>query len=175
MSCTERTLGRRPGCLVGGYQIVDSDGNPITVTNPFIISDNWRISLVSDETLDDNDKTVITVPTGEEIQILWIWVEFVTTATVGNRQLAIQIQDSDSDIIGEFRPGIVQAASLTRYYMFGCALADMGSFRDTDYLSCPIAPTLILSGGNKIRIYDNNNVDSDDDLIVQIQVATREI
>lgn len=135
----------------------------------------WTIVLVADEAVDDSDKT-ITVPARFEYQILWVWVEMVTDATVGARQLQIDLRDTADDVIGQFRPGVTQTASLTRYYMFAPSLADLLGFRDTDYLMTPINPTIFLPAGFDIRIFDNNAVAAaGDDLIIQMQVARRPV
>lgn len=133
-----------------------------------IVDSPWEPALVADETADDSDKTIV-VTAGEIWQLLWIWLEFTTTATVGDRQLVVEIQDDSNDVVAQIRLGATQAASLTRYYMIGPALADMVSFRDTDWLMTPLPPTMILLPGYQVRIYDNNAVDaSDDDLIIQM-------
>lgn len=138
-----------------------------------VIDDDWEIVLVSDETANDSDKT-LTVPASTYQQVLWIWVELTTTATAGARQLVIQIQDAATDVIAEWRPGATQAESLTRYYIFAPANADLTGFRDTDWLMTPIPPTLILTAGQIIRVYDNNAVDAAaDDMVIQMQVARK--
>jgi hypothetical protein len=135
----------------------------------------WDVVTVSDETADDSDKT-ITVPARYEYQVLWIWIELTTTATVGDRQLQIDLRDAADDVIGQVRVGAVQAASLTRYYMLAPALADHGAFRDTDYLMTPLPPTVFLPAGYDIRIFDNNAVAAAaDDMVVQMQVARRPV
>ena len=151
------------------------DGAPNTVTNPIFVTDVWRVTLVADEGANDNDKTVITVPAGEEIQVLWIWIEFVSDATVADRQLVVEVQDSANDVIGQVRVGQVQAASLTRYYMLAPTLADHLAFRDTDYLMTPLPAGFILRAGDQLRVYDNNNVSAADDMVVQVQIGEREI
>lgn len=134
----------------------------------------WRPYLYAEETLNDSDKS-IAVPLYNEWQILWIWVELATTATVGDRQLVVEIQDAANDVVAQVaRARVVQAASLTRYYMFGPSLSIDGAFYDTDYLCTPIPPSLILQYGYQIRVYDNNAVDAAaDDMIVQMGYAAR--
>jgi len=172
---------------VGGLEVVQDthddlnananiqvDDTDVSAANPVNTLDSWRADLQSDETADDSDKT-FTVPASTEWQILWIWVELTTTATVGDRQIVIEIQDSGADVIGQVRAGAVQAASLTRYYMFGSALADLVVFRDTDYLMTPLPP-IVLEAGDIVRIYDNNAVAAAaDDMIVQMQIAARTV
>lgn len=137
-----------------------------------ISSAEWEIALISDETANDNDKTIV-VPAGYEYQVLWIWVELVTDATQGNRQIEIMLRDPTNDQIGDFRAGATQAASLTRYYMFAPALADLTAFRDTDYLMSPLPPTIFLPAGYRVRVFDNNNISAADDMIIQMMVARR--
>lgn len=135
----------------------------------------WTVVTVSDETADDSDKT-FTVPARYEYQVLWIWIELTTTATVGDRQLQVDLRDAADDVIGQVRVGAVQAASLTRYYMLGPALSDLGAFRDTDYLMTPLPPTVFLPASYDIRIFDNNAVAAAaDDMVVQMQVARRPV
>ena len=142
-------------------------------TSPVPVIDTWTITTISDEAANDSDKT-ITVPALTEYQVLWIWVEFASDGSAGDRQLQIDFRDSADDVIGQVRPGAVQAASLTRYYMFASSLADLTDFRDTDYLMTPLPPTLFLSAGQDIRIFDNNAVSvNGDDMVIQMQVAAR--
>jgi len=148
----------------------------VVLADPLPVIDEWRISLVADETTNDSDKVIYTVPADTEAQVLWIWNELTTTATVGDRQLVIEIQDSANDVIGQFRAGTVQAASLTRHYQFAASMADLQAFRDTDYLMTPLPPGLILQEGDQVRVFDNNAVDAAaDDLVCQMQLATRSI
>ena len=148
----------------------------VVLADPLPVIDEWRVSLVSDETADDSDKVIYTCPASTEAQVLWLWVELTTDATVGDRQIVVEIQDSANDVIGQFRAGAVQAASLTRYYMFGASMADLMAFRDTDWLMTPLPPGLILRAGDQVRVYDNNAVAAAaDDMICQMQIATRSV
>ena len=95
---------------------------------------------------------------------------------MGDRQIVIEIQDSGTDVIGQVRANVVQAASLTRYYMFAASLANLDDFYDTDWLMTPLPPGLILQGGDILRVYDNNAVDAAaDDMVVQAQYASRAV
>ena len=154
-------------------------GNPVAAGNPLpvtvVLPDDWHPSLQADETANDSDKT-FTVPASTEWQVLWIWVELATTATVGARQLVVQLQDSASDVIGEVRVGATQAASLTYYYQIGPGIADHTALRDTDYLMTPHMPTIVLPAGYIVRVYDNNAVDAAaDDMVIQMMVAERTV
>ena len=139
-----------------------------------LINAGWTPSLQAEETADDSDKT-FTVTASQEWEIQSIWVELVTTATAGNRQIVVEIQDDAPDVIGQFRAGAVQAASVTRYYMFSPQVGDLTSFRDTDFLSTPIPP-LVLPAGYKIRVYDKAVVDAAaDDMVVQMMIKSRAV
>lgn len=130
-------------------------------------------TLSAEETADDSDKA-LTVPAGK----VWIFqslrVEFTATATVGNRQVAVQVRDDTADVVFEVVAGAVQAASEARNYHFAPQVADLTAFRDTDFLSTPM-PALVLPAGYDIRIFDNNAVDAAaDDMIVQALVIQRD-
>jgi hypothetical protein len=147
----------------------------VDTTTPLDVLDNWRVADINDTTADDNDKS-FTVPADTERHILWIWVEYTSTGTAGDRQLVVEVQAAGPDVIAQWaRAGIVQTASLTRYYQFGPGLPDDIAFRDTDYLRTPIPTSGVLKAGDILRIYENNDVDDDDDMIVHIQYADRGI
>jgi len=142
-------------------------------TNPVPITDTWTVMHWGNISADDSDKSA-TVTAGAIWHIFWVWVELTTTATAGDRQIVVELQDDTNDVIGQFRAGAVQAASLTRNYMFAPAMADLVAFRDTDYLMTPMPPTVLLPAGYQIRIYDNNAVDAAaDDMVVMTMYGTR--
>lgn len=106
-----------------------------------------------------------TVPVGFEWQLTDFAVEpFITSSTIGNRQLSIRILDASNNIYCRLPVGITQVASLTRYYNWGVGLPDMTSFRDTDKLQTPLPP-LILSAGFKIKILDTAAIDTTNDAL----------
>jgi hypothetical protein len=148
------------------WLLVDSNGR-------LRINDDWSPSLRVDEGLNDSDKT-IAVASGYEWKIQWVWVEYTSTATGGNRQLVVEIQDSALDVIFQMRAGVVQGASVTRYYLFAPMGAEITSFRDTTFLYSPLPPTIHLPTSYVIRVYDNNAVDAAaDDMIIQMMVQQR--
>ena len=153
-------------------QVGDAD---VSATNPVPIDDVWTVALEADETLNDSDKT-ITVTAGQLWQVLNIRVEFTSTATAGDRQLVIQWRDDSDDVVGEIRAGTTQDVSLTYYYEFAPALADLLVVRDSDWLMTPIPPTLFLPAGYDLRIYDNNAVDAAaDDMVIQMMYAYKTV
>lgn len=128
--------------------------------------------LQINEDLNDTDK-VFTVPANVTWEILCIWVELITTATVGNRQMDVVFRDAAPDDIGQARAGAVQAASLTRKYTFAPHAADLTSFRDTDFLMTPL-PRIILPATFSVRVVEGAAVDAAaDDMDVQMLVMER--
>jgi hypothetical protein len=157
----------------GDVNLAEYGGAAVGETNPVDVADTWVPIIVPDVTANDSDKT-LTVPVMTLWQVLWIRVELTTTATAGDRQLAIQILDTGPDVIAEFRPRVTQAASLAYVYQFAPGMAQDTAVYDTDLVTTPLPPTLILDPEFSLRIYDNNAVDAAaDDMVVQLMVARR--
>lgn len=146
-----------------------SDGN-----NRGKVTLDWTPSLRVDETANDSDKS-FTVPASTEWIVKWVWVELTTDAAAGNRQMEVQIQDSAADVIAQFRAGVVQAASLARYYQFSPFVSDLTAFRDTTYLSTPM-PEVHIPASYVVRVWDNKAIAAAaDDMIVQMMVLARTV
>ena len=162
-----------PGRASGTLASVQGIPNPLPVT--IVLPDDWHPELQSDETADDSDKT-FTVPALTEWQLLSIWVEYTSTATVGDRQLVIELQDAANDVIGQIRIGLIQPESLTYYYQIGPSLADLDAVRDADWVMTPMPPTWVLAAGWQVRVYDNAAIAAAaDDMIVQMMIAERTV
>lgn len=128
--------------------------------------------LKADEATNDSDKS-FTVPAGKMWELTSIWVELISTATGGNRQMTVEVQDSGADVVMAVAAGAVQADSVTRNYMFAPHMPDLTSFRAGDLLMTPIPP-LLLSAGFIIRVYDSAAIDAAaDDMVVQMLVNER--
>lgn len=141
---------------------------------------DWFITNWQDIAPNDSDKSFGPVPAEMEYQVLWIQAVFVTTATVGDRQLEVRVERAGSAMPGPegdwARAGAVQAASAEYNYIFAPGLADLTAVRDSDYLTTPIPVTSLLQAGDAVRVYDNNAVDAAaDDLYLYIQYAYRRI
>lgn len=111
-----------------------------------------RVEHVYDATANDSDKT-FTVPDNELWRLCHAHVILVTTATVGNRQILLEIADGDGNPVQHLLAGVVQAASLTRHYGFL-----QGIFRETafvgDELQVPLPIDCWLKPGWTLRIAD---------------------
>lgn len=150
-------------------------GAPGYVQGTITLDDGWTITGVEDVTPNDSNKQW-EVPVGQEWQILWIQVEYISSGTAGNRQLEVGIARSGALYTRWAVAGATQAASLTRYYTFAPGLADLTSFRDTDYLTTPLPVTSLLQGGDTLQIFDNKAIDAAaDDMSVRVQYGWRAI
>src|SRR5262245_34165994 len=126
--------------------------------------------LQADVALNSSSKT-FTVPAGKSWVVLAIYAKLLSTATVGNRQMEVKLQRAASHDLFIQRAGINQAASLTRFYMFGPDLGDLTAFRDTDLLTTPLPNGATLPAGFKVLVRDKAAVDAAaDDMDVRLLV-----
>ena len=139
-----------------------------------IMDSGWSPSLQIDEAANDSDKS-FTVPASTEWKLQSIWVEFISSAVAGNRLITVELRDGAVDLIFQMRVGIVQAASLTRYYQLAPQLPNMAAFIDTDFLSTPL-PEIVIPASYSVRVYDKTAVDAAaDDMVVQMLVLARSV
>ena len=121
-----------------------------------------------DASANDSDKTFI-VPTNTRWLINWIHIALVTTATVGNRQIKLEILDAADNVRMDSHAGVVQAASLTRHYEYMKGIFREAAFID-DAIQVPLPTDLAIPAGWKVRVYDSAAVDAAaDDMTVSIQ------
>ncbi len=156
-----------------GATLIDTSGNVVgTASSGLSVTDTWTPTVIADIADDDSDKT-LTVPASTTWQPLALHITLTTTATAGNRQLAVLFTTADDAVLAEVRPSVVQAESLTRTYSLALGVPDDLVFYDTDLLRTPL-PLMMLPAGYKIRVYDNNAVDAAaDDLHIQLTVLAR--
>jgi hypothetical protein len=139
----------------------------------FQVEHDINATKEASETLDTSVK-LFTVPVGEIWKIKSIWAELFTTAAAGNRQLEVTVLDTGLQVVATMVAGAVQAASLTRYYLFAPGLPDLAAFRDTSYLTTPL-PELLIPAGYRIKVWDNKAVAAAaDDLFVRMLVEEQE-
>jgi hypothetical protein len=131
------------------------------------------IKHTRDATANDSDKIVLTAPNTngnrKMIEILQVHIVNVTTATAGNRQIVMHIQDDTDTIVADYHAGSTQAASLTRHYVFG-----QGVYRETSFvdgsIQCPFpAEGTVLLPGWDLRVYDSGAIAAAaDDMTVDV-------
>lgn len=133
-------------------------------TTPFL-----NLLQQADAVLNDSDKTFV-VPAAKQWHVRSIGVRLVTTAAVGNRQLDVLITDDADNLLAKYVAGAVQAASLTRDYVFA-----PGQPNDTAFVNAAMvrafAAGLILPAGYKVRVFDSAAIDAAaDDMTVRMLV-----
>jgi len=132
-----------------------------------------EVQLQSDVAVNDSDKS-FTVPDREVWEIVGIFVTLISTATAGNREVKLEIQDGGSVVIAEFTARAVQAASLTRKYQFAPCLQNESSFASTDELQTAIPCNFEVNSAWVVRVYDAAAIDpAADDMTVQMIVRKR--
>lgn len=129
---------------------------------------------IYDAAADSSDKEWV-VPDGRRYRIFYGSVILVSTATVGNRQMALEIQDDSANVVFRSLAGAVQAASLTREYHFAPNPVREAAFVNTQIMA-PIPPKLILLPGWTIRLYDTASIDAAaDDMTVSLLIEDRDM
>jgi len=107
----------------------------------------------------------------EDRQLIFFHVAYTSDATVGNRQISIEIDNAAGDEVVDIHSGAVQAASLVRDYLF-----NPGVFRETSFVDnaihCPFPAGLVIPGNHTITILDKTAVSTGDSMIIGYQLKT---
>lgn len=128
-----------------------------------------NLRTVFDSTADDSDKSWV-VPDDEIWRLNWAHLILVSTATVGNRQILMRVDDPNGNMLFDTHAGNVQAASVTRHYLFLQGIYRETSFVDGE-LQVPFPQDCWLGPGFTLRFYDATAVDAAaDDMTVTFQV-----
>ena len=117
------------------------------------------VRYLTDTTLNDSDKTE-TVPSGKTREVLAIGIQLTSTATVGNRQIAYEVQDSNSNVIYAAYAGATQAASLVREYHFSQGIVADTAFSAGNSIRVELPGDLLLPPDFKMRVYDQAAIDA---------------
>ena len=125
--------------------------------------------LIEDETAEEPDK-ILTVDANEIWEILWIYLELTSSATVGNRMLRFSIRDDSNDIIWSEKTGIDQPANQTYTYILAPGQQrNITNANNISYYNLPA--TTLLPAAYNIRLFENNSIDGDDDgLIIHMMI-----
>jgi len=117
------------------------------------ISPNKGKQLVEiiDTALNDSDKT-LTVPAGVSWEVKTLFCELITTATVGNRRIRLELTDDSGNVAGQWLASADQTASLTETYNF-VPTGDSSTEPVTGVHIIGISPIHAPSGYG-LRIYD---------------------
>jgi hypothetical protein len=103
-----------------------------------------------------------------------VYVSYVSTATVGNRQIRIDVLDAAAAVKARVTAGTTQAASLTRTYTAGLGLGDAVAFVDGN-LTISL-PQMVLGPAESIRIYDSAAIAAAaDDVVMRVSYMARAV
>ncbi len=121
--------------------------------------------LIADVSLNASSK-IFTVPAGHEWEIHGLGAALVTTATVGNRQIVVDVRDAGDNVVIRIVAGATQAASLTRTYHAAPTLPAAAAFVG-NALTMPFPEKVLIPAGWDIRVWDSAAIDAAaDDLSV---------
>ncbi len=136
-----------------------ADGSVVSqLKNLSIIADQYRWTAAVGSASGTNDVS-FTVAAGKEWQVQNVRVSFVASATVGTRQIIVQLIES-STVYGTFYLGVTQAASETRVYEFFPGAPDSVTFRSNTVAYHPLPTNFTMPQNMSFRIFDLNNVDA---------------
>lgn len=129
---------------------------------------------ILEEALNDSDKSFV-VPTGNRYLFHYGQITLISTATAGNRQMALEITDDSAKLVFRSLAGAVQVASLTREYHFAPNVDREAAFVNGQIM-VPVPPKLIMLPGWTMRFYDTAAIDAAaDDMTVSVLVDNREL
>ena len=135
----------------------------------------FKIGLVltEDVTLNDSDKSFV-VPAEQMWEVLSVRALLATTVVAGARQMAVEVQGTGGEILGQYVAGATQIENLTNRYTFAPGLTDQNTRRSSE-LTTPLPSRLILGPAMILRVYDIAAIDAAaDDLEVRILANRRE-
>lgn len=115
---------------------------------------------------------VSTVAAGRRLVLHGVAVRFTSSATIGNRQIVVEIRDAADAVVARFVANLTQAASLTRYYAFAPGNAPDSAFA-IDAAGVPMAPAVALATWDVV-VKDDANIDAAGDTM-RVQLAVQEV
>ena len=127
---------------------------------------------ILDVVADDSDKSFV-VPAGRRYKLHYGQITLISTASAGNRQMALEVLDDSANLVFRSLAGAVQAASLTREYHFAPNPVREAAFVNGQIM-VPTPPDLIMLPGWTLRFYDTAAIDAAaDDMTVSALVQNR--
>lgn len=120
------------------------------------------------QTLGSAGGRAISLPAGPASALISVRVSFVTTATAGNRVLALQAKDAAANILFEIPISANVAASLTTIITWAAGAPNFSS-GTRQVANIPVG--LVLPAGSSIQIFDTANIDVADTIATNIATA----
>lgn len=112
-----------------------------------------------------NDKVVV-VPVNETWELLGVHITLLTTATVGVRQVEIEVRDAADNVLTRLQFGETQTASLTKRY--SAALGLVTEIHIAGAMLFAQLPTFDLLPGFDVRGVDSAGIDVLDTLSIRV-------
>lgn len=116
--------------------------------------------------LDSNNKTILTVPAGKLVEILYMVVAYTSTATVGNRRMLVQINAPAAAVVFQNYSSSTQAATLTYRYLLTPGVINTAVIVDQVTMNLP---TMYLPEGYVVYVLDSATVDAFDDMLIYME------
>jgi len=132
------------------------------------VEETGDLILQQDTVLNDNDKE-FTVPTGKNWLVKFGGGTYSATATVGNRLFILSIRDENDVIYWQETATANVTANNSARINISPNLGQSASQNSTEY-ALAIPNNLIMLPGHTIRLFENFNRDSNDDLLWSLLV-----
>lgn len=148
---------------------------PRTAKGPAVkIDESWHVEHTTKQDYTANS-LLFDVPDDEEWQIVSVVVVYDSSVVVGNRQIALSIQQPTGSPIFWMAAGVVQPASQSYLYELASGLPYLTALIVGNVVTVPI-PAVVLKPEDQILVYDETDVDdTTDGLTVDIQYLYRKI
>ena len=142
-------------------QIDNNYTESVSVVNP--------VQQTFNDDANDSNKSFV-VPNNEQWKLSNAHITLVSDATVGNRQIVLEILDTAAAVVFSSAAGAVQAASVTRIYDYMQGITKETAFVGT-VIQVPIPFNLYVLSGYTLRVRDSAAISAaGDDLTVAFQV-----
>lgn len=143
-----------------GQSVAVSTSNPMPVGN--------STPAVSYNSVTTN--TFSYAPTADK-QLIYAHVVYTADATVGNREIVLELVNPSSQVVGDWHTSAYITANQSGYHVEFLP----GTYRETTFdaahtIQTPFAAGLMIPSGYTLKVLDANNVSAADTMIVSIQV-----
>ena len=104
----------------------------------------------------------------EDTEIKWVHVEYTSSATAGNREVALEVLDESDNVVLSCNSAATQAASLVNHHEFF-----PGTYREPAFalnaIQTPIPKDLVIPANHKLRVRDTAGIHVGDSIVVSYQ------
>lgn len=103
-------------------------------------------------------------------KLRWLLCKVVSNGTVGNRQIELRIKNAAGTVLYSIAAGAVQAASVTRDYLFLPGCSREAAFVGTG-ITTPIPPDVVIPNDGSIQLIDTAEIAAADTYALTFGVA----